>query len=179
LVHSHVENFFRVLGSIVSDFINNNNSVYIDYNDDDEDNDRESIENANNSNSINYNNNNWVTAPIHPIDMLITELASCKNGWSMQYIHLSNSNGEFPPLNNVWDHLVAPLLSLNRFHHDMSRSDSSMMRLAHLSQTIYLVNNGNIVRNVSNQLVNNTIPSNASVIYDLLHNNVAVYTLVN
>jgi hypothetical protein len=150
--------------------------VYIDYYDDDEDDDRESIENANHSNNYNNNNNNRVTAPIHPIDMLITVLASCKNGWSMQYIHLSKSNGELPPLNNVWDQLVAPLLSLNRFHHDTSRSDSSMMSVAHLSQTISLINNGEILRKVSNQPAYNTKPSNASVIYNLLCNNVAVYT---
>jgi hypothetical protein len=144
--------------------------------DDDEDDDRESIENANNSsNSI---NNNWVTPPIHPIDMLITELvASCKNGWSMQYILVSNSSGKLRTSNKVWDQLVAPILCLNRFYHDTSRSDSSMMSLAHLPPTISRVNNGNLLRKVSSQSVNKSIPSNASVIYNLLRSHVAVYTL--
>jgi hypothetical protein len=141
--------------------------VYIDY-DEDEDDDRESIDDSNNSR---------ITVPFRPLDMLFTEVASCKNGWNMQCIHVTKAYGVLPASNEIYEKSVAPILSLNRYLHEKLQSES--MSVANLSQTIARVNNGELLRKVSNQPVNNTIPSNASVIYHLLRNNVAVYDILN
>jgi hypothetical protein len=55
--------------------------VYID-DDDDEDDDRELVDDSNNSR---------ITVPFRPLDTLFTELASCKNGLNLQFIHVTRA----------------------------------------------------------------------------------------
>jgi hypothetical protein len=101
------------------------------------------------------------------VDVLSSELASCKNGWNLKYICLQADNEEMWS-NAIFDHYVAPLLSLNWFCH--CRNTVMKPHDALVTTCISAINQGAVMKEITNCDVDEQVPSKASVIYLLLQN---------